>query len=59
MQLGAVYFLEYVASTGAASLANPRDSDDWLVENAYAILAFCYQVRRCSLSLSCSTPMVC
>ena len=43
--LGLVYFFEYVASVGCADRANPKDSDQAVVRNAYAILAFCYQVR--------------
>ena len=56
MQLGLVYFFEYVASTGAADLANDSDgADSWWIENSYAVLAFCYQlgvlISRSSLSL--------
>jgi hypothetical protein len=35
----------YVASVGCADRANPKHSKDKLVKNAYAILAFCYQVH--------------
>ena len=47
MQLAAVYFFEYVASTGAADRAEKigkKANNEWVARNAYAILAFCYQV---------------
>mmetsp|Transcript_4644 Transcript_4644/g.11525 ORF Transcript_4644/g.11525 Transcript_4644/m.11525 type:complete len:602 (+) Transcript_4644:132-1937(+) len=56
--LGAVYFFEYVASTGAADRANPPGalhSSHWVLRNSYAILSFVYQVgvliSRSSLKL--------
>eukprot|EP00455_Lapot_gusevi_P030139 TRINITY_DN3234_c0_g1_i4.p1 TRINITY_DN3234_c0_g1~~TRINITY_DN3234_c0_g1_i4.p1 ORF type:complete len:366 (+),score=35.17 TRINITY_DN3234_c0_g1_i4:87-1184(+) len=55
-QLAVVYFLEYVVSVGFASKANPRKDDGtWFEVNAYAILAFCYQlgvlISRSSISI--------
>lgn len=46
LQLAAVYFFEYVASTGAADRAEKigkKANNEWVARNAYAILAFCYQ----------------
>jgi CLN3 protein len=47
VNLGAVYFFEYVASTGAADRANPPGalhSNNWALHNSYAILSFVYQL---------------
>ena len=58
LQLMAVYFLEYMISVGFASVANPVKKGEehlhsWLTNNAYEVLAFCYQVstmqERCAM----------
>ena len=53
-----VYFAEYVVSVGCAAKANPASFDtssSWFERNAYAVLAFCYQIgvmcSRSSLSI--------
>jgi battenin len=45
LQLGLVYFFEYVVSVGCAAIANPHPKEgDWFHENAFELLAFCYQL---------------
>lgn len=57
VQLGAVYFFEYAVSVGFAAIANvkPEHGGSWFRDNAYPVLAFCYQlgvfVSRSSISV--------
>ncbi|CAK83473.1 unnamed protein product (macronuclear) [Paramecium tetraurelia] len=45
LNLGAVYFFEYFVLTCWADRANPAQTDgNYFQNNAYAILAFCYQI---------------
>ena len=57
LQLGLVYFLEYVVCVGFSSLANPHSKDkdaEWLSRNSYEVLSACYQlgvlISRSSIS---------
>ncbi len=43
--LSLVYFFEYVACVGFANKANPNpEPGNWWAENAYEVIAFCYQI---------------